>query len=148
MNNYQVILEDLLRTLPIEVVPYPPPYTDALSLDDKFIVLRDATIRSGRMGNRILQLANAFYLGRFLEKDITNLQRKLYAPQLSFHYRNIAIRTYYIFEPHGVEQVMRTIGTTMTTIRELTKDEYSDLIRRSARIFNGVENIWEGVMLH
>lgn len=140
MNAYQNILEDLLRIYPADVASCPPPYAENLSLDEKFMALNDAIIKSKRMGNRTLQLTNVYYLGKFLERDVNNLQRNYYAQQLSLHYRITAIRTFYIFEPHGVNQILKTTNTSLTMIRKLTQPEYSSLVERSVEIFNGVEN--------
>jgi hypothetical protein len=141
MEPYQSILEDLLQTTPEEVAPYPPPYEDHLDPERKFKILSGALKRIKHFSNRLLLLAYIFYLGRFLEKETeSSLQRDYFARQLTTHYRISAIRLYYIFEIPGVNQIMRTTKTNITLLRELSTQQYQDLVLRSSEIFNGVEN--------
>ncbi|PKY47881.1 hypothetical protein RhiirA4_421756 [Rhizophagus irregularis] len=141
INAYQRILEDLRQLQPTEIVAYPPPYTTAASLEEKFDLINAAIERAKRIDDRILMLANVYYLGHFLEVEIRdNIRRSQFIQQLSIHFRTIAIRTYYIFEVSGVEQIMRTTQTTPTMIRKLNTAEYKDLVQKSVEIFNGVEN--------
>jgi hypothetical protein len=141
MNSYQLILEDILRILPTEVAPYVPPYGALSTMDEKFEALKESIERAKRLGNRQMQLANAFFLGRFLEKELgSNALRSYYMQKLTTHYRAAAIRTYYIFEAPGINQIMRTVNTTLTLVRRISQEEYQDLVMRSLEIFNGVEN--------
>ncbi|EXX73721.1 hypothetical protein RhiirA5_434666 [Rhizophagus irregularis] len=141
INAYQRILEDLRQLQPTEIVAYPPPYTITAGLEEKFDLINAAIERSKRIDDRILMLANVYYLGHFLEVEIRdNTRRGQFLQQLSIHFRTIAIRTYYIFEVSGVEQIMRTTHTTPTMIRKLSTAEYKDLVFKSIEIFNGVEN--------
>jgi hypothetical protein len=141
MDSHQSILEDLLQTFPTEVVIYPPPYERYLSFKDKFSMTQKAIERSKRLNNRILHLTNIYYMGQLLETEVKDTaERDYYARQLSEHYRIISVRTYYIFEVPGVEQLMRTTRTTSTMVRSISLSEYQDLVIRSAEIFNGVEN--------
>ncbi|RGB35699.1 hypothetical protein C1646_667507 [Rhizophagus diaphanus] len=142
INAYQRILGDLRRLQPTEVAAYPPPYTITAGLEEKFDLINAAIERAKRIDDRILMLANVYYLGHFLEVEIRdNTKRGRFLQQLSIHFRMIAIRTYYIFEVTGVEQIMRTTHTTPTMIRKLSTAEYKDLLSKSVEIFNGVENL-------
>lgn len=142
LNAYQKVLEDLLQIYPLEVLVYPPPYIGTASLEEKFDSINGAIERAKRIDDRVLMLVNVFYLGQFLEVEVRgNTRRNQFLQQLSAHFRTIAIRTYYIFEAQGVEQIMRTIHTTSTIIRKLNLIEYKDLVLKSVEIFNGVENL-------
>jgi hypothetical protein len=141
MSHYQNVLEDLRQRYPVEVLPYVPPYKETASMDEKFDALYETIDRAKRLGDRKLQLSNAYFIGQFLMKEVSlNSLRSHYSRRLSIHYRTVASRTYLIFECFGAAQIMRTSYTTLTTIRELRQEEYTDLVARSWRIFNGVEN--------
>ena len=142
MNSYQKVLDDLMQVFPTDVECCPIPYEEAMSAEEKFQVLMEAVGRSDRLGSRILKLSNAFYLGQFLEKKVrTKIQRDFFVRQLSEHYRTTSLRVYYIFETPGVIQIMRTTKTSLTMIRNLSLNEYQDLVAKSLEIFSGVENL-------
>ena len=139
MGSYQVILEELRLRTPEEVISYPPPYNENANLNKKFESLTNAVERARRFGDRLLLLTNAYYLGQFLETNLeTKTLRSVYAQKLSTYYRTVAIRTYYIFEWLGVDQIMRTRRMSLTTVRELSHQEYLDLVTKALEIFNGV----------
>jgi hypothetical protein len=141
MNAYQSILEDLYQIFPVEVAPVILPYDENATMDSKFETLKEALRQSKRLGNRRLHLMNAFFLGQFLEKKVkTNALRSHYAQQLTPHYRTTSQRVYYLFKALGVNQIMRTVNTTLTLVRKLSQEEYQDLVMKSLEIFNGVEN--------
>ena len=144
MNHYQTILDDLMNGLPVEVNEYPVPYEEWMTFENKIKMTRKALSRAKNINNRLLQLVNAFYLGRLLEVEAdSNDQREQYANQLTLHYRTVARRTYYLFEVPGVKQIMRTTKTTLTTIRTISSAEYEDLLQHSLNNFNGVEILAE-----
>src|SRR5438045_5677813 len=127
MDYYQTILDDLMNGLPAEVNEYPVPYEEWMTFKDKFKVTRKALFRAKSTNNRLLQLVNAFYLGQLLEEGAdSNDQRERYNRQLTVHYRIVAKRTYYLFEVSRVKQIMRTIKTTLTTIRMISSAKYED----------------------
>ena len=141
MSAYECILKDLRTMTPEGTLSYPPPYDAQSSLEEKFTSLQEAINRSKRLGHQALQLVNLFYMGQFLEKEVTTSpQRSLYAQQLSDHYRIISLRMYYIFEPFGAHQIAQITQTTPTMVRKLSQREYQDLVVKSIEIFNGVEN--------
>ncbi|PKB92388.1 hypothetical protein RhiirA5_444888 [Rhizophagus irregularis] len=90
ISTYQRILKDLRQLQPTEIVAYPPPYTTAASLEEKFDLINAAIERAKRIDNRILMLANVYYLGHFLEVGIQDNTRRV----------------------SRVEQTMRTTQTT------------------------------------
>jgi hypothetical protein len=129
MNAYQEILDDLAQIIPMEVTPPVSPYTNDMSFKKKFESTLKALERSKRFGSRVLQLINAYYLGKVLEVETESLaQRSYYAQKLSLHYRTVAVRTYYIFEPYGIVQIMRTRTTSLAMIRQLTLREFQNLL--------------------
>ena len=68
-NNtpYQLLLDDLRQTEPVNLLPCPPPYTNEMDTKEKFYAITRAMFRAKRIHNRISFLINAFYLGQFLE---------------------------------------------------------------------------------
>jgi hypothetical protein len=144
MTYYQIVLEDLSREITGETYNITPPYEPHSSFEEKFYLTQKALERARRMGDRTLQLINAFYLGQLLEKETkSQTQRNYYAQQLTAHYRTTVVRIFYIYEVFGVEHLMRSTQTTLTTIRKLSFKEFQQLVLVSAQIFNGVEN-WRG----
>src|SRR3954447_11024180 len=142
MNHYQTLLEDLSNTLLFEINEYSAPYEEWLPFEEKFKLTKRALSRAKGMSNRILQLTNAFFLGRLLELETeSDEQRERYYWQLTVHFRTITKRMYYIFEFARVKQIMRTTGTTMSTIRLIIAEEYEDLIFIASNIFNRAENL-------
>ena len=80
MEPYQEVLSDLLQIYPEETVEYPAPYDDNMTFERKFIVTQKSLERARRLKNRILQLVNAFYLGKLLEHEAnSSTQRSYYA---------------------------------------------------------------------
>jgi len=103
-NCFQIILKDLFNTTSENSMEFPIPYNKDDIFSNKFYSARRALKRSKRANNHILQLVNAYYLGKLLECDAeNNLQRELYARQLSQHYYIISFRTYGLFEFLGVQ---------------------------------------------
>ena len=134
MNNYRTILDDLSNILPVRVTTYSSLYEDYFTFEEKFMQTRKALTRAKNTNNRILQLANVFYLGQLLETG-TEEDRNHYASQLTGHYKILTKRTYYIFEIPGVSQIMRTTKTKLSTIRLLSSKEYEDLVLEASNIF-------------
>jgi len=136
-SPYQIILEDLLQNSPLRIIAYPPPYSSGASIEEKFRLVNEAIERAKDLDDRILQLVNMFYLGQLLVRKIESRdQRNYYTQRLSAHYRVTAKRIFYIFEAPGVNQLMRTTRTTLTTLRRISKKEYKDLVIKSTQLFN------------
>ncbi|CAB4440232.1 unnamed protein product [Rhizophagus irregularis] len=92
INAYQRILEDLRQLQLTEVVTCPPSYTVTADLEEKFNLINAAIERSKHIDDRILMLANVYYLGHFLEVEIQdNTRRDQFLQQLSIHFWMIAI---------------------------------------------------------
>jgi len=141
MTYYQSILADLFQVFPTEV-RCPESFDMYTTHEEKFAAVTKALEHATRLGDRVLSLVYAFFLGKFLEKDLKlSPLRSYYKQQVSVHYKTVAIRVYYIFELPGVEQIMRTTNTSLTTVRKLSYKKYVDLVAKSFEIFNGVENL-------
>jgi len=131
MSHYQTILADLFQVFPTEV-ECPVPYDSEATLEEKFTSIKKSIEKAKRLGDRRSQLASAFFMGQFLEREVDSSSlRSHFAQQMSTHYRLASIRVFYIFEMPGVEQIMRTAYTTLTMVRKLDFREYQDLVAAS-----------------
>ena len=63
MNYYQYVLEDLRQRYPVEVLPYVLPYEETASMDEKFDALYETIGRAKQLGDRKMQLSNAYFIG-------------------------------------------------------------------------------------
>jgi hypothetical protein len=89
-------------------------------------------LRAKRLHNRPLQLLNAYFLGKLLEKEAEPfLQRGYYLQKLSAYYQSVTVRTYYLFETLGTRKIINTRRTTLTAIRRINTDEFQDLVVRT-----------------
>jgi len=148
MDNYLNILEDLYQTSPEEPLIFPLPYQEDEPFREKFYETLEALKRSKRLNDRLLQLVNVYYLGELLEKKAESFtQSTYYAQKLSMHYRIAAIRMYYIFEPFGVAQIMRTQKTTLTMVRNAEFSKFCELVQKSWSIFSGAESLEGSVVM-
>jgi len=81
------------------------------------------------MDDRISLLVNAFYIGQIIEEEMTPAQRTSNKSNLTAYYYQVCIRTYYIFENFGLQQIYRTRKTTLAMISRLKSTEYRQLSR-------------------
>jgi hypothetical protein len=72
MNPYQKVMTNLMQVYPFNIGCCLVPYEENMTRDEKFQALMEALRCSRRLGSRVLQLANAFYLGQFLERKVSN----------------------------------------------------------------------------
>ena len=139
--NFQLVLEDLQKTEPQDVVMYPPPYDDTMTLDMKFSLAKRAFLRAKRIYNRVLMITNGFYLGKLIETIEDPATRTIYSKKLSGYYYRTVIRLYYLFEFLGPDQIARTQCMTLKTIERLTVLEYNTLVDKATDIFAGTQNL-------
>lgn len=141
---YQDVLQDLLMPNEGHAVGYMPPYSNGMELEEKFNVTLRALFHAKRLQNRSLQLFCAYFLGKILEEEADPLsKRAYYAQRLTTYYRITSVRAYFLFKPFGPTKIMNSARTSLTTLRNLSTEEFQDLVTKSSLIFNGVEN-WEG----
>jgi hypothetical protein len=127
ISTIQRIQLDQVRLEPIDVNPTPPPYENDQENIIKISITYHYLLRTLRRRNRIESLVYAYYLGSILDtlpRDQLRSARRI----VSRHYYVTSIRTYYIFEHYGVEQVYRSTFTYLGAVRRLTDDEYRSLL--------------------
>jgi hypothetical protein len=140
MMPFQDISEDFTQISVDSTVNADPPYTEDMANDLKFDRTYKALIRAKKLHQRTLQLLNAFYIGKFLEKDLEIEERPKYLKKLTYHYQVVCTRTYFLFEFLGPKAILNVKKTSLTTIRKLTTQEYQDLVYM-ALIFSSAENL-------
>ncbi|GET03435.1 hypothetical protein GLOIN_2v1780851 [Rhizophagus clarus] len=141
---YQDVLQDLLILNEGHTVGYIPPYSDSMELEEKFNVTLRALFHAKQLQNWSLQLFCAYFLGKILEEEADPLSKQAYyAQRLMTYYRITSVWAYFLFKPFGPTKIMNLARTSLTTLRNLSTEEFQDLVTKSSLIFNGVEN-WEG----
>ena len=133
MEIYQIIRQDLEEQGPVEIML--PPYHEEDDVQQKLNSTFKAMRRAIKLGNRILTLVNAFYLGQCIEMVIdTPIDRLLYKNKIPEYYRRIAIKTYFIFEVLGLQQILRTKVMTVAIIQKLNKSNLRRLVNDFAEL--------------
>lgn len=127
MNNtdFNIILIDLLNTVPANPVVPPRPTDDSQDLQERIMRTYRKLLRT-RTIMRKHQLAYAYYLGELLEQYPE--ERRISKRKISQYYYNASIRTYNIFAGIGVDQIFRTSNTTLAKIARLSASDYQALI--------------------
>jgi hypothetical protein len=138
----QLIIEDLKATLPLEITPAFPPYSTELDLQKKILATYRMLLRSTRLRDRIFTLTNAYYLGKLLETETTTpSQRSQLRGLLTKYYSHVSIRTYYLFEILGVDQIQRTKNMTLKDIYRLSSKSYRYIVDEATNIWAGAQNL-------
>ena len=86
--------------------------------------------RAKSMNARKDTLVYMWHMGNLIENNVdSTLERSMCMKSLSSHYRSVVVRTYYLFEVLGVEQIMRTKYITPTVIAKLKITDYRKLLQ-------------------
>ena len=134
MNNYQTILEDLQEENPMNPSVTPPFYFEDQSAVQKLKTLNRQLRRAKSLSNRTEILLSLWYIGSILETQVMTAERTLCLKELTGHYAATAKRVYYLFEPFGVQQIMRTKSMTVTMVHKLSKAQYIQLVKEAMTI--------------
>lgn len=122
------IYDDLLETTP-EDVNLDLPTIDLTQTPEVRILCRYRLLqRATRRRERQTSLIHAYLLGELLDQTINRHQYGFLSNQLSPYYKQACMRTYYLFERTGIEQIMRTKKTTLRSIAKLKANEFRILI--------------------
>jgi hypothetical protein len=142
-NNtpYQLLLDDLKQTEPVNSLPYPPPYTDEMDTKEKFYSITRAMFRAKRIHNRISFLINAFYLGQFFETLENVTTRVTYVKEITRHYYLASVRIYYLYEVLGTSQIARSRNLTLHLILRVSKSQFNELVDEALNIFTRTQNL-------
>jgi hypothetical protein len=126
-TSYDQILDDLLETTPENVTMVLPTMditqTPEIQVLHRYRLLQRATRRKDRQ----MTLVHAYYLGELLDQVVNRHQHGFLSNQLSQYYKMACMRTFYLFEKTGVEQIMRTRKTTLRSIAKLKATDFQVL---------------------
>ena len=124
----EIISTDLTRNQPKN--PFVPTISEIEDLGRKIKYLFQQLLRMKRMKNRTMILFYAFHIGETIEEEPSSpAQRTILMHKLTPHYQRVVIKTYYIFEPLGEEQIFRTQAMTLTNIAKIKEVDYLELIQ-------------------
>ncbi|CAG8681628.1 9843_t:CDS:1, partial [Dentiscutata erythropus] len=121
-------LNELLKSSPVTNKIISPSYEQSSELQNKIITLWRSLARARRLKNRINILVCAFYLGQLLE-TVTKQERTMCNKLLTRYFIMVSVRTYYIFEKLGVEQICRTSTMNLRMISRLESREFQNLVK-------------------
>jgi hypothetical protein len=134
MNNYDRILEDLQRDNTITNLDITL-QNENESPNQQITSLLRQLRRAISRRNRVETLLNAWYIGEVIETKTSSLtERALCMKLLSPYYQKVIVRTYYIFEFLGTEQINRTRNTTLTMISRIGTVQYQNLLEEAMTI--------------
>ena len=136
MNHYNLVLEDLRRTTPVNPSITPPFCRNSDAPEEQVKSLTKQMRRAKSQKNRVETLLVAWYMGQILEV-VADTPRKRAAclEHLTAHYAKAAIWTYYLFEFLGTEQIARTSYLTLTILtKKLGETNYQKLKEEAAAI--------------
>ena len=143
---FQEVKDDLMAVNLLADTNIPPPYMETDSTEQKVKTTYRALLRATRLKNRVLALANAFYLGQVMETETSSpAERTQFRNQMTSYYRQASKRTYYLFETLGVAQIGRTRKITLRTIYNLKSQDFKNLVDEAYDIFAGAANLEEEI---
>jgi hypothetical protein len=97
--------------------------------DEKFNILYRKLQQKSRLKDHHQSIYIAYLLGKFLEEEIVlRTQKSLYRSQMTKHFYDSSIRSYYIFEKYSTHQIFRTKNLTLTKIRRLKEKDFKFLL--------------------
>jgi hypothetical protein len=133
MDNYEMILQDLQQ--PISTTIVHPIHDNNRDLIQQVQFLLRQLRRAKSTNNRKEVLLNMWYLGEILEsKAESSVERSRCLNLLTLYLRKVSVRTYYIFEFLGPEQIYQTRNTTSTMVFRLTTSQYRSLQDKAVTI--------------
>ena len=140
-QEYNIIKEDLQRILPISPSVPSPRYHSGASNIQKVKSLYRQFLKYIRLHNRKMMLLYAFYIGEILEDQVESpKERSLCMKELSSYYQKSIVKTYFIFEKYGVEQIFRTQNMTIPMIFRLKQFKVQELLEELLNINGDVQD--------
>ncbi|RIB23436.1 hypothetical protein C2G38_2171305 [Gigaspora rosea] len=115
MTDESLIRQDLYAIEPSFVIPAPCPYDDTQGATTQLVLAYDEVKRAKARGKRIDTLVYTFYFGARLS-TASGPERTAARREYDGYFIRAATRIYYLFEPHGVEQIYRTEHTRILKI--------------------------------
>jgi len=139
---HQQVKEELMIVENLNDFNIPPPYLSNDSTQQKVKTAYRSLLRAIRLKNRMLMLANAFYLRQVMETEISSpAERTQYKNMMTIYYYQASKRTYYLFETLGIDQIGRTKKLTLRMVFNLKAQEFRNLVDEVYEIFAGAANL-------
>src|ERR1043165_1337696 len=114
MDHYNLVLEDLNRTTPVNPSITPPFYRANDIPEEQIKFLTKQMRRAKSQKNCVESLLVVWYMGQILEVYAdTPRKRSVCLGHLTAHYAKAAIWTYYLFEFLGTKQIAQTRHLTL-----------------------------------
>ena len=109
------IMFDLCESEPSEISL--PNLILPIGKDEKFNTLYRKLQQKSRLKDHYQSIYIAYQLGKFLEEEIIlRTQKSLYRSQMTKHFYDSSIRSYYIFEKYSTQQIFQTKNLTLIKI--------------------------------
>jgi hypothetical protein len=137
---------DLTRRISDNLIPTIPSYTNNMKLKKKIEITYRMLRRASILRDRTLMMINAFYLGQLLEKEtFSPAQRTYLKSMITKYYYTASIRTYFIFEFLGPEQIQHSRYLSLPGICSMKKKDYQSLREEAMLIWSGNQNLGEEI---
>jgi hypothetical protein len=142
-QEYNIIKEDLQQLLPLQLSVPSPNYCSDASNIQKVKSLYRQLLKNARLHNRKGMLLNAFYTGEILEVQVeTPKERSLCMKELTSYYQKAIVKTYFIFEKYGIEQIFRTKEMTLAMVFRLKQSQVQEFIEDPPTIVEDAESMY------
>ena len=135
MDYKNIILDDLNRENPTVPIVDPPLYQENDQPEDKIKALVRQMRRAKSLKDRIGTMLTAYYMGQVLEYlDEFSMESSKCLKLITPYYRTVAIRTYYLFEILGPEQIVRSRTCTLTMVSKIKEPTFLELVNEAVSI--------------
>jgi hypothetical protein len=132
MSSYTKILEDLHRTEPANTIIMPPFHQQNDTTTQQMNSLLRQLRRAKSLRNRVETMIILWYLGEVIEtKTTTPMERSQCLNLLTAYYQRAALRVYYLFELVGIEQIPKTIYTSVGILSRLNRSQHQQLVQEA-----------------
>jgi len=121
------MIDDLKRTTPENPIVLENSYNDNLTMELNVQRMYRHLLRSLRIGDRILSLVYAYYIGELSEVTALTHERTTIKRIVTPYYFEVIRHLYNVYEPLGVEQIYRTKDLKITHFRKISRPEVNRL---------------------
>ena len=121
------MIDDLKRTTPENPIVLENSYNDNLTMELNVQRMYRHLLRSLRIGDRILSLVYAYYIGELSEVTALTHERTTIKRIVTPYYFEVIRHLYNVYEPLGVEQIYRTKDLKIAHFRKISRPEVNRL---------------------
>jgi hypothetical protein len=132
------VLTDLIEENP-SIIELPPLHVNEIwTSEQKFSHLYLQLQRKARLKQRQLTLYYAFYIGELIESITSRSQKAVFRSQMTTHFYQGCIRTYYIFLNVGIKQIFRSKIITLVMLKKLRSQDFQSICQDIFRNDNSI----------